>query len=511
MKDLRSTIDPQNIQEILDASATPKAAIQAGQQQYSTPPAFARAMVDLLPSRDPRSAFDPQCAGGNLLHHFYGGTELLGADIDARHASHVDKDDEDGGLVARPDGVTCIRTNCVRLWEHMDDLFPHFTPHCHVANPPFGLRWKTRQGVMDSTEHTWQRLQERTPREGYGFMIANADTIERLAIHQHPDVYLYQRFPPGLWPGTVVQVGVVHWHKSESRYPTPLHVAYTTLELDEHESTLEPLREHYRSTWLDADGVTGQHESAEIWQHLAEVVAEERRGIPEHNVRLAPEGYLRVYLSTAEKIKRKLKPAEIESMLRMDRCHPVTLVPDVETRRILQGLIGEGAYTISREARRAIEHALSDATRLGAPILPVTDFERIAYVDECDMLTALPRVDSPWTGGQRYAVSTAVYRFSQKFTRKKSHVDPETGVEVWEDHDVELSGNDRYAALKDDEGRTHYFLAHPDTEQAPKGGTNHPEADIWEYFQRPEVRTVEQCHPDLVAAAQAALVAMQSA
>ncbi|MHB1309613.1 MAG: N-6 DNA methylase, partial [Limisphaerales bacterium] len=201
MQDQRSSIAPQNIQEILDASASPKAALQTGQQQYRTPKEWARFFAVLLPSDVPEVVFDPQCATGGLFEGFGYSVRRFGVELDRRIAE-----------VDVPHCMNTITGNCVRFWELLDDLFPEVRFDCQVANPPFGLRWKTAADPVDSTEHTWNQVLSHAAPDGYGYFIANADTLERLGMTDHPWVYLYQRFPAGLFPGTAVEVGVLHWY-----------------------------------------------------------------------------------------------------------------------------------------------------------------------------------------------------------------------------------------------------------------------------------------------------------
>jgi len=183
VNDQRSTINSVNLQAVLDAAASAKAAILSGQQQYSTQVTWATFLGGLLPSQNPAVAFDPQCAGGNLLRYGLGWRpDRYGFEIDARYAE-------------TSDDVTRVIANCVKCWETLDDLFPDVRFDCQVANPPFGIRWKTRAGPADSTLHTWAKITERAAPNGFGYFIANRSTLEAHRLHEHPWVYLYQTFP----------------------------------------------------------------------------------------------------------------------------------------------------------------------------------------------------------------------------------------------------------------------------------------------------------------------------
>lgn len=500
-----------NLQELLDAAATPKAALQSGQQQYQTPQWFASALHELLPNHTAAVIFDPQCADGNLLDNALWATKRFGCELDRRM--------REPSLDVRDKVLHRITGSCVALWDVMDDLYPELTFDCQVANPPFGLRWKSKDGPVDSTEFTWRNLLKRTAQPGYGFFIANAATVERLGIHTHPWVYLYQKFPAGLWKNTTAEIGVVHWFRADaSNRPQWIFVDYRELlggrfpNRDDIAIACERVHSFFGNHYF-YDAPVNAAAVTEAWEQLSGVLAEDaRRNRPEFNLSLAADGSLRLYLSLRHQIQRKLTPEHIERLMLANGAHPLQLVHAVETRRLLRELISSGAYTASPEAQRAIEHALREAARQAVPIMPVTDFERIAYADEYDALTAADGVaDSPFHPGRRYPTTTGSYRFTERFARRKSHWAEGADAPEIVNHDCELSGQDAYLEVFDDAGQRHLFLAHPETAAIRTGdATLHPEADLWRYFIRPDVPDVATLYPDAVAANRQRLLAMQT-
>jgi hypothetical protein len=380
MKDTRSTIAQVNHDEIIEAAGgSVKAATLTGQQQYSTPTEWAEIFTGLLPDRYPAIALDPQCAGANLLRPFAWNTIKAGFDIDRRF-----EEDETASNLTR------ITGNCVKIWEILDDLFPDIKFDCQVANPPFGLRWNDE----DSTEYTWRKIMERASSKGFGYFIANHKTMERVGITKHPWVYLYQIFPKDFFPKTEVEPGVVHWCvdpgvRAESG---AVIVRYETLDRYAHDTELRAVRQRFYS-------YTGDNLDTEELKHalasVGAVLKEESRPQSAHNIWLDRAGMLQMYLSTRSTIKRKLSREEIMRLYGVKGCHPLALTTDAQTRKLLRELLDSGFYTMEEAARVAIASALAEVEELACPIMPVTDFERVAYADELDYLECAGAGESP--------------------------------------------------------------------------------------------------------------------
>jgi hypothetical protein len=284
-----------------------------------------------------------------------------------------------------------------------------------------------------------------------------------------------------------------------------------------------------------AEGNVDVWKVRQAWEQLAEVLTEEAEHRSPWNVWLAPDGKLRIYLSLRYQIKRKLSREDVQRLSRVHDCHPLALTTETETRSLLRELADSGAYTIQPEAAAAIRSALEDVARISAPIMPVTDFERVAYADELDSLAvradyakvtisrrlgmdpdpSLPQL----TPGKRYPIRTAAYRFTESFTRKKPtwvaenaecgtrNAEQAAGKLVTVDHECELSGQDRYVQVQDDAGKEHRFLAHPEKCEKMQAQL-HPEAMLWDVFEKPEVPTIVELHPAAVAGIRVRLLAM---
>src|ERR1041385_3451840 len=423
-KDARSGINPENIQEVIDASISAKHATLGGQQQYQTPAEMAVFFNSLLPKFPDSGAFDPQCAAGNTITcgmpHW---TKRYGFEIDNRYRD-------------KGDGVNRLIINCVKAWEIMDDVFPELRMECQNANPPFGCIWPLPDGTKaDSTEYTWRKITQRAHQHGYGWFISNKKTIERLGIEKHEWVYLYQTFPMGVWKNCEVEIGVVHWDAHPGRLKPPVRLDYLTLDLREHKSHVDKIVKFYYNAYqyhsdhyIDRDA-PDRHELGDAFLNLGEIVKEEHDKKPPFNIYLDKRGMLKTYLSTRFTLKRKLSREEILRVAQVNDEHPLTLTTDRESRKLLADLVGCGIYTIEPAAEKAIRDALVEVNRLAAPIMPVTDFETVAYADEEDHLVC--REDwfdgsrRLFTKGKSYEIQTASYSFTEEFERNKPHYSEE--------------------------------------------------------------------------------------
>ena len=91
IKDARSGISAESLQETIDAAVSARHATLDNLQQYQTPTDFASAMNSLLPGT-PDSVFDPQCAAGQAFTNIDSyHTKLFGFEIDRRYLQVKDR------------------------------------------------------------------------------------------------------------------------------------------------------------------------------------------------------------------------------------------------------------------------------------------------------------------------------------------------------------------------------------------------------------------------------------
>jgi superfamily II DNA or RNA helicase/predicted RNA methylase len=470
----------ENLQEILDASSTTtKQTLRKGSAQYFTPPLFARQMAALLPGGC-SVVFDPQSGESALLDAIdcYGNYSF-GVEIDTR-------------IKIKQEDLTRKRlrltASCLDVWRLLDEFYPKLTFRCQVANPPFGLRWKLPDGtVCDSTEATWQMMLRRAGSDGVGFMISNRPTLERLKIHECPHVYLYQTFPLGVFDAEV-EIGVVHFAKEHTAGPKTVAHASADPELVRSVCDSIVLPNNY---WPDGSP------APDIWEAfvtLAGLIAEEKRDLPPFNIYLTKAGFLRTQLSVRDRLVRQVSIKEVEKLARINNTHPLTLTTERESRLLLQQLVLEGVYTVQPEAKAAVEDALREMASIACPIMPITDFERVAYADEMEALEAksMGQGNIYLTPGKRYPTNTATYEFTDEYQRMRLHM--AEGQTYAAQHQCKLTGQDRFISILDDDGTIHRFLDRPD----PKRTTDHSDELLWQLFAKPEVLTIADKFPEAV-------------
>jgi Hom_end-associated Hint/SNF2-related domain/LAGLIDADG-like domain len=192
----------------------------------------------------------------------------------------------------------------------------------------------------------------------------------------------------------------------------------------------------------------------------------------------------------------------ITKLSRINGCHPLTLVAEVETRRLLQEFLDAGIYTIQPEALAAIKDALAQVESIASPIMPLSDFELVAYGDELDQFVCNRSVNCDigngvtvaLTAGKSYPLSTGSYKFTETFTRDKVHFNEESQETYTAKHDCQLTGSDRYIQIHDDNGRLFRFMDRPRKEYTYEL----PETRLWDWFSKPKVNTVAEVHRENV-------------
>ena len=176
---------------------------------------------------------------------------------------------------------------------------------------------------------------------------------------------------------------------------------------------------------------------------------------------------------------------------------PVALLTEKHSRTAMQDalrLSDEGEVTIEPLAREGIQASLQQGEEYNAPIRPPTDQELVAYADELGKLkchTLGGRAGLQLQVGKDYDIRTGSTQFTEKFTRKKPYYDEEEGVMKVIEHTCELTGVDRYIRLMDDNGQYHFFRDRPG-----KHENQHHESELWQYFVKPEVKTVKEIAED---------------
>ena len=255
------------------------------------------------------------------------------------------------------------------------------------------------------------------------------------------------------------------------------------------------------------------------------------------------------------KLTQKIDSEIARNLLALKGQSPMSLAGDFKARRIMEEMIEAGYYVIEPKCKAEIERAIIEAAESEVPIMPVTDFELVAYAEADGSLVceiegirvARPQIDRDtedrikklnaliedeaatdgereaarrsvyrlgttkvtglFTKGRSYKVDSETYNFSESFEREKVHLEESTLRTYTSSHSCKLSGRERKVIIRDNFGDFHEFLDRPDP--APKvsrevNGTTykvhqHPEPDLWDIFVRPVIQTVAEAMPDKIA------------
>lgn len=453
----RSSVDQSNISEVLDADMS-KGMFGGSQAQYFTPHDLALELANKLPTRSPASAIDPQCGEGALLKPLDQWNTRMGCELDNR--------------ITYIANTQLITSSCTKVWDIIEDLYPNMRWVCGVANVPFGRKWKINDRMVDSTQATWDFLIKHCL---HGYLISNRSTIEKLGLNKSPLVYDYiTRKASDYWNNmrADTEIGVVFFqHKNDSTY-TPVY------------------------------GLKDQ------WAKIKQIVDDEKALRPRYNIFLDHSGILKTYLSIRSTVKLKISWDDVQKLHRINDCHPLALTTEKETRVLMKSLVQCGVYTIEPAAKKAIADALAEVNQLATPLMPVSDFESVAWTDEEDELVCTLSCNENnlhLTAGKSYPLTTQSYKFSETFKRNKVHFSEDTRETFTSEHECVLTGTDTYIAITDDHGLEIHFMDRP----RKNWDNEFEEKLLWKFFKKPTVNTVAETFKEAVAQNIAILKALE--
>jgi hypothetical protein len=174
--------------------------------------------------------------------------------------------------------------------------------------------------------------------------------------------------------------------------------------------------------------------------------------------------------------------------------HPMALTTNVDDRDRLVRLFNNRSVLIEPSAKASIRNALEESKSIPPPIMKPTDYELVAYLDEIGYVIAKDDVmdDDIWlTKGKKYYVRRVTAKYLEPFERKRVHFNEKSGESYTLMHEMQLAGRDSGFMLKDDRGYNKIFRAHF---RAKSGEID--EARIWDFFEKPEVKTIKDKYPE---------------
>jgi hypothetical protein len=202
------------------------------------------------------------------------------------------------------------------------------------------------------------------------------------------------------------------------------------------------------------------------------------------NLTIRPNGTINVKLPKSK--QAQIFDREVATLLEVHNQHPFVLATERKGRDYLKRVVEVKGYSISCDAERVIREAIDEGESIATPIMPVTDFELSAYMDEFKTLVC---VSDKWgyEKGKRYRLSSYDYRYVDTFKRNKTHY----GEKVYaKEHTCELTGKDR--AIRVWKGKDYEDFLHRPSDANIK---QHPEGELWNVFERPIIKTVAERYP----------------
>jgi predicted RNA methylase len=421
----RNTIRPTILGQLLNSASNAPA---KGQAQYFTPTKLAQELAAGLPKFRP-AVTDLTCGTGSLLAGVASkGTSLLGADIDPCTDSHR--------------RISRISTDLTLLYPMLVEV--EWSADLFALNPPWDLHWyrdrltdlansdlpavvdafkaldgRTARDTIDSTIATLMIALDRCTRRGEGFLIANESTVQRLILGDHaPHAALAAHIwghlvipgnpcipgaqdsspasPPALdfGPGTLdpsLQTTPVLQHSNTppSGFQTAVlffardHTAGPT---DLHPDRLADQRCYRDGAELSAVWQTDTEEQLLKWTAVQQRVDVLQSQKPEWNLWLDQDGHIQTALSLFEQHSIKVDKLEAVTLHSLQGTRPMQLVIQRRQRQTLQRAAFGGLWKVHPHLQSAVEDAVKAYNLQRAPLQPLKDIQRLAYLDEEDFI-----------------------------------------------------------------------------------------------------------------------------
>lgn len=412
-------------------------------------------LLGLMKHKKPRALLDPQSGECGLLKAFTSWeTRKFGIDVAAKYRFNPE--------------ARVVSATTIQAFEQVKDLAPVFTKKTNkplhfdalVAYPPPKTTWVVRD-VYTGKPAPAKQLKERaslvTLKLGLhyansGYVVADSKEIDELGLDKVPGVY--------------------------QRIPIP-HV----------NNELEALF-FERPNPVDTQG--NNHRLADFWNELGEVCT--AGPVPPHQVTLYSNGSLKVDIHPKQAYVGGYTLKEEMDINALRNQYPDTMAIDkIDRDKLSDALkhIKAGKFTAHPDVVKLVEDSIKDAVNLATPVMPPTDFEKIAYIEHGSKLKCHTSALG-FTAGKEYTVGEKTFQFEFDFTRNKVHFNSKDQETYMMEHDCRLIGQDRMLTVENDNYQTHRFMDRP-----PKGrATDHQEMELWDYFDKPQVLDLAQREPE---------------
>jgi SNF2 domain-containing protein/helicase-like protein len=529
----KATINPNNLQEMLDSS---RGALRLGQRQWLTPPEYAKALGILL--HKATAVCDFQMGRGALLAGAPQ-SDRLGIEIDVDCAVRPAKA---GGHWHILNGDFTLMAGLLEEIGWRCDTF--------ALNPPFSLPWEAKrfQFLATSTHLTVREGYQRAARTGTidssiatylcalhfgthrseGYMLMNESTAMKCfgdpqspgwsmdgqfnAARKH--LWLWLSFPRSFFPetGGDLRVCALYFATDHQRYkPHYLEAALTPEEVAAQLTILRDSRYSLRggadcsSTYQTWDRTVPYFRTA-----LSEYAVRHAGAKPDFNIWMDKQtGLIGTYLTPFQKISGRIPSDLVSNLDKLKGQSPLALVVQRATREALRTAVNSDIWTVDPALPPLVDQAIRDYNAVRSPFYPLSEIQRIGYLDESSLITCRKHGLPGFRLGQAYPLASTTVPIGRRMMKLNC---------MGEEDEVEMSGQDLQLTVTNSEAQVHRFmhrtefrlpehtkLRGPRKASLPMlGGEKKEQEDpllhdlqtLVEYFEIPHVPDIAELRPD---------------
>jgi hypothetical protein len=492
-------------QKITPASLTSPATNShiKGLQQYFTPEPWAAALGSALPQYR-RTILDPFCGNGSLLRGLANDTTRDGLGLDL---------DPTGSLGGPKAGENRPAANARREMAHGDvlDLLPLLeetgTKFDLVAlNPPFSLEWpvallpesvrKGQHGTISSTLATLRIAPTLLTPRGEAILIANDSTIERIHEKSPGDFHhVWLRLSiPSFYSGTdpSLRIAVLFLTgkplEPHQRFREDLGGPVTPDQLAE---ILDAARHrHFSAPCIDEPWLACRDSARAFLNCTDEMERRRNPGAAPANVVLDANGKLRTWVSAFQERSFNIPKHLADFLRKINRSHPIELTIQPATRAALTESIQSGIWTIDPPALAAIHAALTAFAIDRAPLAPVSQIQRLGWIDDTETLLCTTDFHD-FKAGQRYPLSSQTLDWSKETLRPRYHAGKRSKETILtKGTDLRITIHHGHAP------HSRHFTFNPANPTGEGHENCHTLGDLADHFHIPEVPDITSLHPD---------------
>jgi hypothetical protein len=509
-REARNGLKWDSLQETLDSGTD---AARKGAQQFFTPQEFARAFMAPIPMAQRRAhAVDLEMGAAALLLASRS-EHLMGCDVD-KSVAHK-PDNASGFWSAYQADITLLAPILAEIGWKADFL---------ALNPPFSINLEasrlaflgkspspyirnhfalaSKGGTINSGIATLLMALEFCSTRGEGFIILS-EVVAKRYIGNATDpcrrhLWLWLSIPGSIFPGcNSIDTAVLYFARDHQRADGPKHIQAVN---NTPEAVREALAGIEDERYLLRAGIEvkypGQddHTTWSRWEVARDEYKIRHGGKPRpFNIWLDPDtGVIRRHLTPFQTLTGTVPKKLVESLHLLEGQSPMALVVQKNTREALQRAVDSTVWTVDSKLPPAVEAAIRDYHSSRAPFYPLSEVQRIGYVDESETLlcrrNGLPGIEA----GKRYEIFSQTTKIGRHKARLNFDGEEET---------LFISGQDLVITIRGDNAKNGTdtsvrFMQFPDMELDATGETpgrnpnTHDLQKLIEHFEIPEVADI---------------------